>query len=365
MLHRFFFLAVATTLGIIHVANAGTCTLCYGGVEPTKALDVPIYTGLNVTCGDRVNELITDPNYQTYTFTSDFCLGFQERSAVECGCPRPPVNLTKCNLCVDGSLPPDLLLPVPINKMKEVIIGNCGDLLATSLGNGGAPICQGTQILGLSNCNCPIPAALASNCPLCSEGIDVPAPDTVLVPGLTCKGLARAARVQLGNACTAFQDVGGYYCGCPTVSGNDTCSICGEGVPLPEPARIITLFTGALAPCFEFELLGTVDPTTCPTYKSLAGPGCCSSDPYSANNVTDNPEPLSPATTAPVVSGAPAGTGSADTPAPVIPKANNSAPPVAPAGTPAPVVITSDSNGLKVGGGTLGLVVFMFFFQLL
>ncbi len=83
--------------------------------------------------------------------------------------------------------------------------------------------------------------------------------------------------MQFGNACTAFQNVVGFYCGCPGANETGVCRICGNGNPLPKAAREVNISAmGGKATCSQLELDASIHPDKCPLYQAHFASPCCS-----------------------------------------------------------------------------------------
>ena len=202
------------------------CPLCYdGSTPPDFSFAPPGFDGL--TCGTLIFAAgLGSPGVSCNEWII---------AGLLCGCPKPPGG---CDLCFDGSEPPDLAL-----EPAGYEGANCIQFLAAA-GNPepqpGDPTCDDWLENGLL-CNCPKPA---NACSLCEDGSSVSDPDR-RVGTATCREYENKAVFTVGDECTAWQATAGVYCGCnnPVASQNYNCRVCGSGILLSDPGKVVAPIT--------------------------------------------------------------------------------------------------------------------------
>jgi hypothetical protein len=181
----------------------------------------------------------------------------------------------QCNLCFDGSSPPDLeLAPAQLGEGAAT----CGQLLeiagtpvadvtdADFATDEQIPTCDDWLLVG-SLCGCPIPQG-GGGCSLCADGTAPPDPSLVSSEdGLTCGDLAEFASLATAEQCGNFI-LEGLSCGCaPPVDG---CKLCEDESEIPTP----DLFIGELS-CSELETFATLSGAEeCSSWQATIGTYC-------------------------------------------------------------------------------------------
>ena len=112
--------------------------------------------------------------------------------------------------------------------------------------------CTFVQTIGVSICYCGVELPQDNNnCTLCEDGSSLPQGSLESFPSQTCAALQNDAKRETDFAsCIIYQAVVGHYCGCdnPNAIQQKACRICGHGVDLPVPQKMV-----GSSSCIELE----------------------------------------------------------------------------------------------------------------
>lgn len=223
------------------------CDFCPGGAAPAKP---DLVTPFSDTCSELQDYL----SFMTPDECSTERVGFIQRQDFLCGCPSAT---TECAFCSnhgsnditypDRHIP---LLSIPLNtnptcqEIVHFLAINDGDM-----SDAGCSAIQDYQ----GYCGCPSTPTV-NECSFCPKG-GVPANPTKIVSGtFTCQELYDFVSFLPANECgtssTDFAQVQAYayVCGCPNVEPH--CTLCRDGLNVPDPTRLTQDSDGTT--CGEF-----------------------------------------------------------------------------------------------------------------
>lgn len=278
---------------LLQAVQSQVCEFCADGSAPSVDLDAVLFTtgDEDVTCRS-LQATITELEADTVS-----CTGYQELTAVYCGCPRPEAS---CTLCPDGSIAPD---PDREIVLQDQTATTCRDYIQAAPGTPDSACSLIQQTIGVERCGCPAaPASQGPSCTICPSGssVSVTLPDRTIL-GITCSEFEAQVPSQFEfvmELCRAVQLTSGLYCGCPDIVVSeemDVCRICGANQELQSLDALVTIETSQgvseQKTCFALEFDVIRNPTLCESYQMAAADKCCtpSTDPTPAPAATSMP----------------------------------------------------------------------------
>ena len=215
------------------------CELCADGSTPSVDLDAVQFTDrdLDVSCRSLQTAM------SVLEATDVACIGYQELTAVYCGCPRPE---SSCTLCPDGSMAPD---PDKEIMLDDQTTATCRDYVTAAPGTPESACSLVQTTIGVGQCGCPaVSDPQDAGCSICPTGseVSIAYPDRA-ISGVKCSVFEAQVPMEfafLPELCRSVQLTSGLYCGCPDMdltTETNVCRLCGANQELQNLDALVTI----------------------------------------------------------------------------------------------------------------------------